>query len=1009
METFFVVIKNQYKDSIELLRLSAEIEKLDTIEKAAIMMGTPSNLKLMQEAGYFSDPKETGATPNDLVVGLVVPKGTKDVALEQAKKILTTETKSKSRSGELAPKTISQGIKVIEEAGEGKANIAVISVPGPYASAETLKALKNGMHVFLFSDNVPLEDEIELKSYASSKNLLLMGPDCGTSVLDGVPFSFANKIRRGRIGLVGAAGTGLQQVSSLIDQHGEGISQMIGVGGHDLGEKVGGLMMLQGIERLNQDPNTKVIVLVSKAPSPVIANKVFEKIRQVSKPVVVCFLGYDGNVETKAYIATTLSDAALYSTQLAQGIKPSSTFRETWDSKNFQQKGGHIEGLFSGGTFAREANLLLTHITKQGNNLSFNVTDLGDSQFTVGKPHPMIDPSTRKQWIVRAGKDKNVSVILFDVVLGYGSHEDPAGALIPSIKEAMRIAESENRKLTFVGFVCGTAEDPQGLHAQEQKLKDIGVLLCYNNAEATYTAARIVGNCLKENPREPQRVVPSGSSSDQPLMFGGLRGVSIGLKGFLDPMLEHGAKIIHLDWKPPSDGDRESGWVMAKLSSDQDGIGKIIDEANEIGIQRLSEAQPMLLDVQPARDVLPNFGNEKKILHAGAPLPWNRMCGPMQGAICGAILYEGWAKSEKEAFALAASGEIIFDACHHYSAVGPMSGIISPSMPVSVVRNSKGGNTSHSNLNEGLGKALRFGAYDSTVLKRLDWIRDTLGPAMSKALKQSGPIDLKSLTAQALSMGDEVHNRNIAATCLFARILAPYLPIDVLQFFQKNDHFYLNFSMACAKSILDSAHNIENSTIVTAMARNGVEFAIRMSGTGGEWFRQPAPVINGLYFPGYSESDANPDLGDSAITETVGLGGFSMAASPAIVKFVGGSASDSFSYTEEMHTITLSKNSTWGIPSMDFKGTPLGIDARKVIDTNSRPVVNTGIASKLAGVGQIGAGITRGPTGCFSDALNFLYSRNFQKRNFSTTTLKLSKTTFGSFAKKGFKMAKFFK
>ena len=448
METFFVVIKNQYKDSIELLRLSAEIEKLDSIEKAAIMMGTPSNLKLMQEAGYFSDANQTGASANDLVVGLVVPKGSKDSALEQAKKILTTETKSKSRSGEKAlPKTIDQGIKEIEEIEGEKANIAIISVPGPYASGETLKALKRGLHVFLFSDNVPLEDEIELKNYASSRNLLLMGPDCGTSVLDGVPFSFANKIRRGPIGLVGAAGTGLQQVSSLIDQHGAGMSQMIGVGGHDLGEKVGGLMMLQGIERLDKDPSTKVIVLVSKAPSPIIADKVFKKISTVSKPVVVCFLGDQAHVETKAYIATTLSDAALYASQLAKGVKPSGNFRETWDQKSFKSSGGHIEGLFSGGTFAKEASLLLSHLSKQGANLSYKVTDLGDSQFTVGKPHPMIDPSTRKQWIVNAGKDKNVTVILLDVVLGYGSHEDPAGALAPSIKEAMKIATSEGRKL----------------------------------------------------------------------------------------------------------------------------------------------------------------------------------------------------------------------------------------------------------------------------------------------------------------------------------------------------------------------------------------------------------------------------------------------------------------------------------------------------------------------------------------------------------------------------------
>jgi len=289
-------------------------------------------------------------------------------------------------------------------------------------------------------------------------------------------------------------------------------------------------------------------------------------------------------------------------------------------------------------------------------------------------------------------------------------------------------------------------------------------------------------------------------------------------------------------------------------------------------------------------------------------------------------------------------------------------------------------------------------------------MKQSLGPALGKALKQTGPIDLKSMTAQALTMGDEVHNRNVAATCLMARVMAPYLPTDVLEFFLKNDHFFLNFSMACSKATLDTAHNIENSTIVTAMARNGVELAIRLSGTGGEWFRQPAPVIEGLYFPGYSVKDANPDLGDSAITETAGIGGFAMAASPAIVKFVGGSANDSFSYTEEMWTITLAKNPIYGIPSMDFKGTPLGIDARKVLDQNSRPVVNTGIASKLAGVGQIGAGITRAPTACFANALSALYKKIGQNRKFSTSTntnfAKTSKNSSLRFGKTLFKLFK---
>jgi hypothetical protein len=352
----------------------------------------------------------------------------------------------------------------------------------------------------------------------------------------------------------------------------------------------------------------------------------------------------------------------------------------------------------------------------------------------------------------------------------------------------------------------------------------------------------------------------------------------------------------------------------------------------------------------------------------------------MRGAIIGASLFEGWASSPEEAERLAESGAIAFDACHQHGAVGPMAGVVSPSMPILVVENTSAGNRSFATLNEGLGKVLRFGAYDESVLDRLRWFRDAFGPTLSRTLAATGPIDLKSITGQALQMGDEGHNRNVAATSLFVRSIAPTMvrtageadAAAALDFLRGNDHFFLNLSMAACKASLDAAHGIQGSSVVTAMSRNGVDFGVRLSGTGDAWYLAPVGVPDGLYFPGYGPEDANPDLGDSAITETCGIGGFAMAAAPAIVRFVGGSAADALNYTREMYRITLERNPAFALPPLGFAGSPTGIDARRVVESGVQPVINTGIAHKLPGVGQIGAGIARAPLSCFADALRGL-------------------------------------
>ena len=448
--------------------------------------------------------------------------------------------------------------------------------------------------------------------------------------------------------------------------------------------------------------------------------------------------------------------------------------------------------------------------------------------------------------------------------------------------------------------------------------------------------------------------------------------INVGLPAFADAICAAGGTAIGVEWQPPGAGDPAVAQKLALLINEPR-----IEAANRDAFGAYLAAQPVLQGIGPARDHVPGLG-ARMILHAGPPIAWAKMCGPMQGAIVGAILYEGWAADAEQAEALAASGKIDFAPCHHHGAVGPMAGVISPSMPVWIVANPEHGNRACCNLNEGLGKALRFGANGEEVLTRLRWMAEVLAPALAAALEVLGGLELKPLMAQALHMGDEIHNRNVAASALLLRRLVPALlrtkvaPAEiaaVVDFMAGNDHFFLNLSMAACKAMLDAAHGVAGSSLVTAMARNGVEFGIRLSGAGDAWFTASAPLVEGLLFPGYTAADAAPDLGDSAITETAGLGGFAMAAAPAIVQFVGGSPQDALANTQAMTHVTLGRNGAFTLPALDFTGTPAGIDARKVVDTGIAPIINTGIAHRAAGVGQIGAGITRAPLACFAKAV----------------------------------------
>lgn len=402
-----------------------------------------------------------------------------------------------------------------------------------------------------------------------------------------------------------------------------------------------------------------------------------------------------------------------------------------------------------------------------------------------------------------------------------------------------------------------------------------------------------------------------------------------------------------------------------------------IDQANRLAVERMMAARPVLKGLATAREVIPGMSDDL-LLHAGPPIEWARASGPLRGAVIGALLFEGRARDEAGAAALVERGEVRLEPCHHHGAVGPMAGVISPSMKVYVVEDATHGHRTFSNLNEGYGKVLRYGAFSGDVLTKLRWMNDFLAPVLGRAIELLGGIDLRTLIAEALHMGDEGHNRNKAGSLLFLKLLAPAIArvnpareihVETLRFLGENPLSVLNPVMAACKAMADAAHGIEGSTIVSTMARNGTDFGIRVSGLGDRWFTAPSQVPDGLYFPGFSSADANPDIGDSTITETAGLGAFAMAAAPAIVTFIGGTPRDALSASLEMYEITATEHSQFTIPALGFRGTPVGIDLRKVVELGITPRVNTGIAHKQAGVGQVGAGLVRPPMETFESAL----------------------------------------
>ena len=986
-----IVKKGSYHDSVVLMLLTNQISSIEGVKKVSIMMATPANKDIYRQSGLSTSELEE-ASANDMVgVADVDDDGLLDVIMEEVEAFFKKQSTSESdKKGAEAVRSWDKALGKLADA-----NLAVISIPGAYAALEADRALDEGMNVFMFSDNVTLEDEIKLKKKAHEKGLAVMGPDCGTGIIQGVPIAFTNHVAPGPIGIIGASGTGIQELTTIIDRLGEGVKNAIGTGGRDLSTEVGGITMMDMIEAMEKDDTVKVLIIISKPPAKAVRDRISDRLSNFKKPVVTLFLGEKPEYhEENFYHAYTLDEAARLAVGLVRGQDIAEGSVEA-DSSSFfaAEEKKTIKAYYSGGTLAGEAAMLIKDALNlkvppqkaEGFMLKTDghiVVDLGDDVYTQGKPHPMIDPAKRIECMQEAIDDESTGVILLDIMLGYGSHEDMAGALLPAIIRLRDKAREEGRKLFFVATVCGTRRDFQGYDKAVETLKEAGVIVCENNKLAVHTAIRAIGLDFEEpvkeiRPKTTARIQKTEASEKLlELLSQKPRVINVGLKSFAEVIEAFGCDVVQYDWAPPAGGNVELIKVLNFLRSCRE---MDIDEANRSVIAKVVASQPVIKDVVPAKSVIKELNEGKVILHAGPPIRFENMPDPVQGSCVGAALFEGWAATEEEARKILASGEVTFIPCHHVKAVGPMGGITSANMPVFVVENQTDGNEAYCTMNEGIGKVLRFGAYSKEVVDRLLWMKDVLGPTLGRAIRSIGGLNVNPLVAKAIAMGDEFHQRNIAASLAFLKEVSPVITkmdmdekdrYDVIKFLADTDQFFLNIMMATGKAVMDAARQVTDGTIVTAMCRNGVEFGIRISGMGDEWFTAPVNTPQGLYFTGYDGEDACPDMGDSAITETFGVGGMAMIAAPAVTRFVGaGGYEDALRTSTEMTEITIDRNPNFIIPNWNFQGTCLGIDARLVVEKGITPVINTGIAHKVAGYGQIGAGTVHPPIACFEKAI----------------------------------------
>ena len=830
---------------------------------------------------------------------------------------------------------------------------------------EAFDAIASGMSVMLFSDNVSVEDEVRLKDAAAAADVLVMGPDCGTAHVGGVALGFANVVRA----RLGGPRRGIRHRCPAGDvPPRRGGRRCLALPRRRGARPQGGgrgRSTRQALRALADDPATESVVVVSKPPDDAVLAEVEADAAELGLRVHWAVLG-PGRPDLTASVEAFLEAAGHPVPQWPASVAAA-------DDPGLA-RGPSLRGLFCGGTLADEAmtvaeaelggirsniahhpDLLLGPDLRDDGHV---VIDFGDDGLTRGRAHPMIDPTLRMERIAAEAADPTCGVLLVDLVLGHGAHPDPAGELADALLAARATAHAAGRALPGRRVPHRHRRGPAGPVALRRRAR----------------GGRRLGDALQRcrhaaRPRPAEE--PAMTASTRPL-HGLLERdpvvATAGVSLLADALRDQAVPVTETEWQPPMAGTETD---LARVMGDPRRVA-----ANRLAVERMTSAEALLVDVVPASEAL---GLERgTFLHAGPPLEWERASGPMKGALIGAVLFEGLADTAEDAEKRLAAGEFDLEPCHHRGAVGPMAGVVSPSMWVYALRDDVHGHDSWCSLNEGLGKVLRYGAYGPEVVERLHWMTRVLGPILSQAVRSTGPIDIRAIVAQMLQMGDEGHNRNRAGSLMLLRELLPGMitadasssdVAEAVRFSGANEHFFLNLGMPACKLATLAAEGIPGSTVVTVMARNGTDFGIRVSGTGDRWFTGPANTPEGLFLGDYGPDDANPDIGDSAITETAGIGGFAMAAAPAIVKFVGGDVPFALRATRTMYEITSGEHPVYQVPILGFRGTPTGIDVTKVVRTGILPQINTGMAGRVAGTGQVGAGLVTPPAECFPAAL----------------------------------------
>ena len=608
-----VIKKGSYHDSVILMLLTNQISTIEGVNKVSIMMGTPANKDIYEQSG-LATPELAEAGANDLVIVADVDDeallGTIENEMEEFFKKQSTVS-----NGEKAAESVKSWDKALEKLPE--ANLAVISIPGEYAALEADRALDEGLNVFMFSDNVSIEDEKALKTKAHEKGLAVMGPDCGTGIIQGVPIAFTNNVEKGSIGIIGASGTGIQELTTIIDRLGEGVTNAIGIGGRDLNASIGGITMLDMIDAMEEDDSVKVVIIVSKPPAKEVRDTISERLASFSKPVVTLFVGEKPEYhEENFYHTYTLDEAARLAVSLVRGQKVPEATVDVDKSQFFKaEENKTIKAYYSGGTLANEAAMLIKDaldVKEPPVDIDGYMLQLDGNvvAYTKGKPHPMIDPEKRIECMESAVDDESTGAILLDIMLGYGSHEDMAGALLPSILRLRKKAEDAGRKVFFVATVCGTRKDYQGYDEAVKKLQDAGVIVCENNKLACRTAIQAIGRDFSEPEKEIRKKESTGESKNgeagadftkngkqkvsqqlRVLLSEKPRIINIGLKSFAEVVKEFGCEVVQYDWMPPAGGKIELIKTLNFLRN-YDGI----DEANQRVIAKVVGSQPVLRD-----------------------------------------------------------------------------------------------------------------------------------------------------------------------------------------------------------------------------------------------------------------------------------------------------------------------------------------------------------------------------------------------------------------------------